>query len=105
MTTFSPPTKPIHGWKVKFVIRPDGKPQIELHKPDRNSVYFWGRKGMDPTIILQRALIEALRQDVERANPQESSEARNRLHRAILEERIAMADRTVPPQMTEYGVG
>ena len=98
-------SRPIHGWKVTHSIRPDGKPQVELSKPERNTVTSWGRRGVDPTIVLQRALIEALRQDVEVAGPQETAEARQRLHRAILDERVAMADRTLPPQITEYGVG
>lgn len=82
-----------HGWTIEHGQRPDGKPTVTLSKPGRNAVTTIGRRDADAEIMLQRARVYALEQDVDQAAPEERRGALERLHAARTERDVARAVR------------
>ena len=92
----------VHGWTVEFKEQPDAKeePNENRRKPyvlltkGKDWVKTVGRPGIDPEILLERALIEALTKDVAATlDPQARRGWEQKLHRAIKDEQVSQAMR------------
>lgn len=87
----------IHGWKVEFLEHPPGEPDENKRKPyvylskGAEWVKVMGRPGIDPEILLERAVIEALRKDLAVAEPRskEREKVAKLLQRAIKDEQVS----------------
>lgn len=99
----------VHGWKVEFLEHPAPdhepdenrrKPYVYLTKGDE-WVKVMGRPGIDPDILLERAVIEALRKDLAVATPRskEHEQIAKALQRAIKDEQISQAIRREAAEM------
>ncbi len=84
-----------YGWTAQVGSAParesteNQHPVLRLEKGDLWSETY-GEPGMDPTIMYERALIEALRLELSRAEAGAESEAiAESLRRAVMEERVS----------------
>ena len=70
----------VHGWQVIWFTHPSDEAPIERQKPairlekDQHWVETIGRKGIDRSILLERAMVEALKIDVQHAKSEQDKE-------------------------------
>jgi hypothetical protein len=83
-------------WVVEFITDVTGKPICRIANPDDPSMWVEtkGRVGGESSVLFERAWIEAMRLELERAaDPDLVKEVENDLQRAVKEEQISQAIR------------
>ena len=96
----------IHGWKIELTShpRPEHEPDEARRKPElwlrkgNEFVRVRGVPGIDPEILLGRAVIEALTKDIEaERDPQRRRALEREQHRARADERYLQEERNPIP--------
>lgn len=85
----------VFGWSVSVRTNTKDRPVVRLERGEL-WVLTEGRKGTDPEILYQRALIAAIEKELELAAPQQKDLWRKRLARARMEEHLSMMTRIDP---------